>query len=159
MPIVLRPRQQNTSDPLYTGAGVPVPFGFARVPLFLRVLWMLVLASFVLAYMPGQTGSFNGTLRWLLLAAGLAAAMPYAYRAVRHGLLWRLRNKLILTYLLIGFTPVVLVFHAGVSVRVRGGRAVCHSPGCFASAVAARQHGDQRRGTGVCPGAATGRGR
>jgi sigma-B regulation protein RsbU (phosphoserine phosphatase) len=110
MPLILRPRQQNTSDPLYTGAGVPPPIGFARVPLFLRVLWGLVLASFVLAYMPGQLGTFNSTLRWVLLAVGLIAAMPYAYRAAQQGLLWRLRNKLILTYLLIGMTPVVLFF-------------------------------------------------
>ena len=110
MPIILRPRQQNTSDPLYTGAGVPNAAAYSRVPTYLRVVWAVVLASFVLAYLPGQAGAFNSYLRWILLAAGLIATLPYAYRAAKHGLLWRLRNKLILTYLLIGLTPVVLFF-------------------------------------------------
>lgn len=110
MPMVLRPRQQNTSDPLYTGAGVVSPDAYARVPMFLRVLWGLALAVFVLAYVPGAVGAACGILRWVCLLAALAATVPFVYRAARHGLLWRLRNKLILTYLLIGLTPVILFF-------------------------------------------------
>ena len=83
---------------------------YSRVPMYLRVVWGLVLASFVLAYMPGATGAVNSLLRWVLLAVGLLATVPFAYSAARHGLLWRLRNKLILTYLLVGLTPAVLFF-------------------------------------------------
>ncbi|MGI4756822.1 MAG: PP2C family protein-serine/threonine phosphatase, partial [Janthinobacterium lividum] len=111
MALALRPRRQNnTSDPLYAAANSPLLSNAPRVPHYLYVLWALFLISFVLAYLPGWIGSLCATLRWLSLMAALAATVPFAYRAVRHGMLWRLRNKLILTYLLIGLTPVVLFF-------------------------------------------------
>ncbi len=49
-------------------------------------------------------------LRWALLLAFAIAAGVYAIRQLRNGLLWRLRNKLVLTYLLIGLAPVALFF-------------------------------------------------
>ena len=86
------------------------PQAYSRVPVYLQVAWGIVLASFVLAYLPGQAGTAVGSLRWVLFVVVFSGSMPFAYRAARQGLLWRLRNKLILTYLLIGLTPVVLFF-------------------------------------------------
>ncbi len=110
MPLVLRPRQQNTSDPLYSSAGAPTGENAVRVPVYLQVLWGAAVLVFVAAYLPAPIGGYAVLIRWLVLAATLIATMPFAYRAVQQGILWRLRNKLILTYLLIGLTPVVLFF-------------------------------------------------
>ncbi len=111
MPLVLRPRKQNrVSDPLYTATTGAFRRGLPRVPLYLRWIWGGTAAAFLLAYVPGQYGSPFTSLRWLLLLFSVLSSVPYLYRAIRHGLLWRLRNKLILTYLLIGLTPVILFF-------------------------------------------------
>jgi sigma-B regulation protein RsbU (phosphoserine phosphatase) len=49
-----------------------------------------------------------GWMRVLVGLALIALAIPLAWRLVKEHLLWSLRNKLILTYLLIGLAPVVL---------------------------------------------------
>ncbi|AFL88287.1 serine phosphatase RsbU, regulator of sigma subunit [Terriglobus roseus DSM 18391] len=110
MPLVLRPRQQNMSDPLYAATGAPGPGPWRRVPMWVRLVWGLTALCFLLAYLPESLGSAASFLRWPLLAIGILSGVPVLYRAARHGMLWRLRNKLILTYLLIGLTPVVLFF-------------------------------------------------
>jgi sigma-B regulation protein RsbU (phosphoserine phosphatase) len=110
MPLVLRPRQQNVSDPLYATTGAPVPGPWNRVPVWVRVVWGLVALFFLLAYLPDSLGAAASYLRWPILVMAALASIPVVYRAVQHGMLWRLRNKLILTYLLIGLTPVVLFF-------------------------------------------------
>ena len=108
---LLRPRRNNNvSDPLYASASPPVHGVTTTVPRYLYVLWSLTVLAFVLAYLPGDVGSIASTLRWLAMPVAAVASIPFLYRAIREGLLWRLRNKLILTYLLIGLTPVVLFF-------------------------------------------------
>ncbi len=108
---LLRPRRQNNvSDPLYASASPPMHGARTKVPDYLYALWVLTLAAFVLAYLPGNIGSVASTLRWMALPVAAIASVPFLYRSIREGLLWRLRNKLILTYLLIGLTPVVLFF-------------------------------------------------
>ena len=110
MPLVLRPRQQNnTSDPLYAAGKAPTVNALSHVPVWLRILWMAVVACFLLVYVPGIGGWFS-LIRWGALAVALIATGPALYRAAQRGMLWRLRNKLILTYLLIGLTPVILFF-------------------------------------------------
>ncbi len=109
MALVFRPSKQNrVSDPLYTGSGGVLRSGFPRIPSYLRWTGGITLLAFLLAYLPGQAGVLFTDLRWLLLLVAVLASLPFAYRAVRQGMLWRLRNKLILTYLLIGLTPVIL---------------------------------------------------
>ncbi len=108
-PPPLAGRAPANSDPLYLSTAVTLG-GSAPPPRTLRVLWTVTLLAFPLAYLPGTAGQVCGVLRWLALLAAAIATVPYLYRAVRDGLLWRLRNKLILTYLLIGLTPVVLFF-------------------------------------------------
>ena len=108
MPLILRPRQQNLSDPLYAGAPAPVLNSAPTVPLYLRGLWAITGLLILVAFLPGTLGDRTSLYRWILLGVSLVASIPYLYRAAKQGLLWRLRNKLILTYLLIGLTPVVL---------------------------------------------------
>jgi sigma-B regulation protein RsbU (phosphoserine phosphatase) len=110
MPLVLRPRQQNnTSDPLYAAGKAPTVNALSHVPVWLRILWMAVVACFLLVYVP-RVGGWFSLIRWGALAVALVATGPALYRAAQRGMLWRLRNKLILTYLLIGLTPVILFF-------------------------------------------------
>ncbi|MEZ2346017.1 PP2C family protein-serine/threonine phosphatase [Terriglobus sp. RCC_193] len=109
MPLILRPRQQNSmSDPLYATTSAPLSANVSHFPLYLRILWGITALLIVLAFLPGTLGDRTFLLRWGALAVTLIVTVPYLYRATKHGLLWRLRNKLILTYLLIGLTPVVL---------------------------------------------------
>lgn len=109
MPLILRPRQQNNvSDPLYATTSVPLSGNVSHFPLYLRILWGVTALLIALAFVPGTLGDQTFLLRWGVLAVTLIVTVPYLYRATKHGLLWRLRNKLILTYLLIGLTPVVL---------------------------------------------------
>ena len=110
MPLILRPRQQNVSDPLYAASGAPAPGPWTRVPVWVRVVWGFAALLFLLAYLPDTVGGASAFLRWPVLALAVLAAIPVVYRAAQHGMLWRLRNKLILTYLLIGLTPVLLFF-------------------------------------------------
>lgn len=111
MPLILRPRQQNNvSDPLYATTSAPLSANVSHFPLYLRILWGITALLIALAFVPGTLGDQTFLLRWGLLAVTLIVTVPYLYRATKHGLLWRLRNKLILTYLLIGLTPVVLFF-------------------------------------------------
>ena len=45
---------------------------------------------------------------WIAFVVGIVAALPALFRWMRWRLLWRLRNRLFVTYALIGLTPVVL---------------------------------------------------
>lgn len=78
------------------------------IPAYLRLLAVATALLFALALMPGWMGAVAQPLRWGLLAALLGAGGYHLYKLIRHGLLWRLRNKLVLTYLLIGLAPVAL---------------------------------------------------
>ena len=80
------------------------------VPPHLRLLALLTLLCFGVSMLPGSVGAFFSGLRWVLFAGLLVAAAMHLYRLAQRGLLWRLRNKLVLTYLLIGLAPVVLFF-------------------------------------------------
>jgi sigma-B regulation protein RsbU (phosphoserine phosphatase) len=77
---------------------------------YLRRLWAVTVVLIVVAFLPGTIGERTSLLRWIFIGASIVATGPYLYQAAKHGLLWRLRNRLILTYLLIGLTPVVLFF-------------------------------------------------
>ncbi len=83
---------------------------YAPVPPYLRLLMVCTALAFGLALLPGWIGLVFTPLRWAMLLALSIAAGVHLYRLARHGLLWRLRNKLVLTYLLIGLAPVVLFF-------------------------------------------------
>ncbi len=71
--------------------------------------WSLVtaLVLFLLRLAPG-IGQNIHLSPWIALLVGIAASLPAFFRWVRWRLLWKLRNRLFVTYALIGLTPVVL---------------------------------------------------
>src|ERR1700722_2163358 len=71
--------------------------------------WSLVTALilFLLRLVPG-IGRHIHWSPWIVLLVGVAAALPALFRWIRWHLLWQLRNRLFVTYALIGLTPVVL---------------------------------------------------
>ncbi|WP_263381504.1 PP2C family protein-serine/threonine phosphatase [Granulicella arctica] len=73
-------------------------------------LWLVVsfFLSWLLTFVRGAIGTFFGVLQILIVIALACVAIPLLVRFIRNRMLWSLRNKLILTYLLIGLAPVVL---------------------------------------------------
>jgi sigma-B regulation protein RsbU (phosphoserine phosphatase) len=80
-------------------SGLPATAFWLAVWLFLCELLKLV---------PGGWGSLFSVLQWLDGIAFFGVAIPLVLRFVRARLLWSLRSRLILTYLLFGLAPVVL---------------------------------------------------
>jgi phosphoserine phosphatase RsbU/P len=82
-----------------------LPTGIAGATFWLA-LWFGLL--WLLGYVPAVSGTL---LSWMQVLVGVALtglAVPLAWRLIHKHLLWSLRNKLILTYLLIGLAPVLL---------------------------------------------------
>ncbi len=97
------------------------------VPSHLRLLTLATLLSFGLAMLPGRVGDLFGGLRWLVFVALVVLAGKHLFYLAQCGLLWRLRNKLVLTYLLIGLAPVLLFFLlVFVSAYVAAGQFAIH---------------------------------
>lgn len=82
-----------------------LPTGLAGASFWLA-LWFCLL--FFLRQSPGGWGTFFSTLQICVGLALLGVAVPLSLQLVRRRMLWSLRNKLVLTYLLIGLAPVVL---------------------------------------------------
>jgi phosphoserine phosphatase RsbU/P len=82
-----------------------LPTGLAGAAAWLG-LWFCVL--FVRRWISGGFGTFLGVLQFFVGIALVCVAVPLTWQLVRKHLLWSLRNKLVLTYLLIGLAPVVL---------------------------------------------------
>jgi sigma-B regulation protein RsbU (phosphoserine phosphatase) len=100
------------------------PTGIAGA-VFWLALW------FGLLWLVGQVPAARGTLlSWMQVLVGAALiglAVPLAWRLANQHLLWSLRNKLILTYLLIGVAPAVLfVTLVGLSAYVAAGQFSIH---------------------------------
>ena len=90
-----RPRRRMRPPTGVAGAVFWLALGFA-------LLWLL----------RHFTGTGEPLLGWIQLFAGLALivlAVVLGWRLVQRRFLWSLRNQLILTYLLVGLAPVVLV--------------------------------------------------
>lgn len=82
-----------------------VPTGLAGAAFWLA-LWFCLLVA--LSRVPGGWGTFFTVLEFFVGVALAAVAVPLVWQLVRKHMLWSLRNKLVLTYLLIGVAPVVL---------------------------------------------------
>jgi phosphoserine phosphatase RsbU/P len=93
------------------------------------VFWLAVGSGLIWLLRQGP-GSGSPLLGWVQLLVGLALialAFPLAWKLIRTRLLWSLRSKLILTYLLIGLAPVVLfVTLAGISAYIAAGQFSIH---------------------------------
>ncbi len=81
------------------------PTGLAGAAFWLA-LWFCALL--LLRLLPGMLGTFFNVTEIFVGVALVAVAVPLAWQIVRRRMLWSLRNKLVLTYLLIGLAPVVL---------------------------------------------------
>lgn len=84
----IRPQQKHTSLLLWLGAAA--------------------LVFFVIARLPGTIGTIASVAEGIILLTLILVALPGVSQWLRSEFLWRLRNKLILTYLLIGVAPVLL---------------------------------------------------
>lgn len=82
-----------------------LPTGIAGATFWLA-LWFGLL--WLLGLLPGVGGTLLSWMQVLVGVALIGLAVPLAWRMIHKHLLWSLRNKLILTYLLIGLAPVVL---------------------------------------------------
>jgi len=83
------------------------PHGLAGA-VFWFAIWFCLF--WLLRLVPGTVGTLSGVLQILSGIALIVLAVPVIWRQVHRRLLWSLRNKLVLTYLLIGLAPVVLFF-------------------------------------------------
>lgn len=76
-----------------------------------RAAFWLFLAYFLLAlasWTPGSAGKVFQSLAQLDFFVLIATCIPLLWRYIFNRLLWKVRNRLIVTYLLMGLTPVVL---------------------------------------------------
>jgi sigma-B regulation protein RsbU (phosphoserine phosphatase) len=97
------------------------PAGFLHRGAF----WLLVgyLGLSIPGWLPGATGVFFTTLASIAFWVLLIFCVPLLWRFIFRQLLWKVRNRLIVTYLLMGLTPVVLfVTLAGLLLYVFSGQ-------------------------------------
>ncbi len=79
--------------------------GLPRVVVWLAI-WLAVFSAFRL--LPGTAGVLSTVLQMLTGFALFVSLLPLLWQLTRRRLLWSLRSKLVLTYLLIGMAPVIL---------------------------------------------------
>ncbi len=77
-----------------------------KVTWYSFLLWLLFWA---LSYLRGGAGSAFGSLRFVAMCVLICAGVPLLVRVVRDRLLWRLSNRLVVNYLLIGLSPFILL--------------------------------------------------
>jgi len=116
---------RKTETTFYRAFGRSAPEGkvarlaFWLVPLY-GLLWLASLGE-------GGWHSFFGFLRWVDSVLLFVMLLILLLRWVRRSLLWSLRSKLALTYLLIGLAPVVLFFTlAGLASYALAGQFAIH---------------------------------
>jgi sigma-B regulation protein RsbU (phosphoserine phosphatase) len=101
-----------------------LPTGLAGAAFWLGI-WFGVL--FLARRIPGGFGTFFSILQVFVGIALVCVALPLLWRQVRMHMLWSLRNKLVLTYLLIGLAPVVLfVTLVSVMAYIAAGQFAIH---------------------------------
>ena len=118
---------QNPNSPATPPSGIlsRLPTGLTGAVFWLG-LWFCVL-YILRRWISGGFGTFLGVVQIFVGIALVAAGIPFLWRFVRQRMLWSLRNKLVLTYLLIGLAPVVLfVTLAGVLAYVAAGQFAIH---------------------------------
>jgi sigma-B regulation protein RsbU (phosphoserine phosphatase) len=88
-------------------------------------LWFCILL--LLRQIPGGWGAFFRVSQIFVGIALVAVVVPLLWQLLRKRMLWSLRNKLILTYLLIGLAPVVLfVTLVLISAYIAAGQFAIH---------------------------------
>lgn len=82
------------------------PQGFVHRTAFW--LFLAYLGLELLSWLPGAVGNSFGAVAQLDLYLVIGFCFPLLWRFIFGRLLWKVRNRLIVTYLLMGLTPVVL---------------------------------------------------
>jgi sigma-B regulation protein RsbU (phosphoserine phosphatase) len=101
-----------------------LPTGLAGAAFWLALWFCLLLA---LRSVPGALGTFFTVMQIFVGIALVAVVLPLVWQLVRKHMLWSLRNKLVLTYLLIGLAPVVLfVTLVLISAYIAAGQFAIH---------------------------------
>lgn len=101
-----------------------MPKGLPGAAIWLALWFCLLL---FLRELPGGWGRFFRILQLFVGVAVVSVSIPLLWQLVRQRMLWSLRNKLILTYLLIGLAPMVLfVTLVGISSYVAAGQFAIH---------------------------------
>ena len=114
----------NPASQAFTRLLKRLPTGLPGAVFWLAI-WFGVL--FLGRRIPGVIGTFLGIMQIFVGIALIAVAIPLAWRLVRQYMLWSLRNKLVITYLLIGLAPVVLfVTLVSVMAYIAAGQFAIH---------------------------------
>jgi sigma-B regulation protein RsbU (phosphoserine phosphatase) len=101
-----------------------IPTGLAGAVFWLAI-WFAFL--FVRYWFHGGFASFLLILQFFVGIALISVGLPLIWKLVRQHMLWSLRNKLVLTYLLIGLAPVVLfVTLVAIMAYVTAGQFAIH---------------------------------
>ena len=109
---------------LYRWASRRPRHGLARTVFWLAA-WFLFVST--LRWLPGTAGGLAAGLQLLLGIVLVMVALPLVWGLIRRHLLWSLRNKLVLTYLLFGLAPLVmLAILAGVTAYIAAGQFAIH---------------------------------
>ncbi|MEI9979756.1 MAG: hypothetical protein WDN23_12330 [Edaphobacter sp.] len=98
-------QDQNSPARPLSGILSRLPTGLTGAVFWLG-LWFCVL--YVRNWIPNGFGTFLGIVQFFVGIALIAVLIPFLARFIRQRMLWSLRNKLILTYLLIGLAPAIL---------------------------------------------------
>ena len=123
MPQALESGPPTSAPPRPWWRRVP-PSGIAGAFFWLAVGFALI---WILREMPGTHSRLFGPIQFLIGIVLIVLAFPLAWKLIRKHLLWSLRSKLIVTYLLIGLAPVVLfVTLAGYSAYLAVGQFSIH---------------------------------
>ena len=100
------------------------PTGLAGAAFWLA-LWFCTLL--LLRLLPGRFGTFFSVMQVFAGIALVIVGIPLIIQIVRRRMLWSLRNKLVLTYLLIGLAPAVLfVTLVLISAYIAAGQFAIH---------------------------------
>ena len=133
---------------LRTGWGrLRLPTGLAGAACWLAawccVLWLLRMVG-------GLLGSMSKILLIFAVVAFVAVTLSLGMQLVRRYMLWSLRNKLVLTYLLIGGAPVVLVVTlVAISAYIAAGQFAIHLADSRLHAEVTQLTADNGRRTGL----------
>jgi sigma-B regulation protein RsbU (phosphoserine phosphatase) len=121
---VLSPALPPAQPQARSGLRGRLPTGLAGAAFWLAV-WFGAL--FLARLIPGGFGTFFTILQFFVGIALICIALPLLWRLVRKHMLWSLRNKLVLTYLLIGLAPVLMLLTlAAVFAYVAAGQFAIH---------------------------------
>ncbi len=93
------------------------------------VFWLAIwfCLFWLVRLIPGTVGTLSGVLQIFAALALAVLAFPVLWRQIRKRMLWSLRSRLVLTYLLIGLAPAVLfVTLVLISAYVAAGQFAIH---------------------------------